>query len=155
MDSDECIELIVSNWNKVVHKKDTVYILGDFTMERHQRIPEFLKRLNGNIKIIGGNHDDEKCVKILNELGIPVLGCLKYKGFICTHIPIHPDEVEFFRGNIHGHIHKDMCGNIRDLGVGYFNVNTELHNYTPVLFSEIEKTIMENKLKYYASFCTV
>ena len=104
----------------------------------------FLKRLNGNIKIIGGNHDDQRCVKVFNQLGILVLGCLEYKGFICTHIPIHPDEVKFFRGNIHGHIHKDMQGNIRDLGVGYFNVNTELHNYTPILFEDIERRFQSN-----------
>lgn len=55
-----------------------------------------------------------------------------------------PDENDFCRGNIHGHIHRKgvIDGweyNPQSLGERYFNVNTEFHNYTPVLFDEIEQ----------------
>ena len=144
----ESNELIVANWNSVVNKRDIVYVLGDLTMEKHQPITELLKKLKGDIRVIGGNHDDIRCCREYMQLGIPVMGVLQYKGFFCTHIPIHPRELDFCRGNIHGHLH--IGGVIDDygeyspyaLGDGYYNVNTELHNYTPVLFSTIEDYFM-------------
>lgn len=57
--AEEMDERMVANWNAVVGKRDTAYILGDFayrcTMEYAVGI---LKRLNGNKHIILGNHDE-------------------------------------------------------------------------------------------------
>ena len=39
MSAKESEELIIENWNKVVTKRDLVYILGDFTFEKASRIP--------------------------------------------------------------------------------------------------------------------
>ena len=141
--------LIIKNWNDTVTKRDTVIVLGDITMEKSTSIPEYIKALNGNIKIVGGNHDTKRCVEAYNKLGISVLGCLMYKGFICTHIPVHPSILKDCRGNIHGHIH--LQGTIDGYGVykpeplegRYYNVNTEFHNYTPVLFNKIEKYFID------------
>lgn len=136
---------IISNWNNLITKRDIVYVLGDITMENPQLLPLYLKQLKGEIRVVGGNHDDLKCCKVLQELGIPVMGTLNYKGFLCTHVPVHPTQIEQFRGNIHGHIH--LSGNIEGLGDynppelegRYYNVNTEFHHYTPVLFDDIVK----------------
>ena len=143
MSVEENDALIIGNWNSTVNKRDTVYVLGDVVMEKPEKAIEYLPKLNGSIRIVGGNHDTRHCCKAYAELGIPVMGVLQYKGFLCTHIPVHPTQIEHFRGNIHGHIH--LSGDIE--GVGhyvapqiegrYYNVNTELHNYTPVLFDEI------------------
>lgn len=150
MTADESFEVISRNWNNVVSKRDVVYILGDITMEKHQNISEYLSKLNGQKVIIGGNHDVKRCCIEYQKLGIPVMGVLQYKGFLCTHIPVHPTQLVGFYGNIHGHIH--LSGIIDGFGKylpakldgPYYNVNTEFHNYTPVLFSEIEKYFIEN-----------
>ena len=121
-------------------------------MEKPQHL-DILKKLKGTIYVVGGNHDNKKVCKKLQELGITVLGCLQYKGFICTHIPIHPSQLELFRGNIHGHIH--ISGNIEGFGFyriqllegRYFNVNTELHGYKPVLFDDIVRHFAEKELE--------
>lgn len=144
MSAAESTELIVKKWNSVVHKRDVVYVLGDLTMEKHSPIESLIKRLNGRIVVVGGNHDTSRCCKEYARLGITVMGVLEYKGFICTHIPIHPNELEFCRGNIHGHIHKQGViegfeYNPKQLGNDYYNVNVEFHDYTPVPFTEIEK----------------
>ena len=52
--------------------------------------------------------------------------------------------------NIHGHIHRKgvIDGweyNPQGLGERYFNVNTEFHDYTPVLFDEIEQYFINLK----------
>ena len=38
MTADECTELLITNWNKQVSKKDKVWILGDVTMEKPKLI---------------------------------------------------------------------------------------------------------------------
>lgn len=144
MSSDESDSIIINRWNKTVNKKDTVYILGDITMEKHQ-YANYLNQLNGHKVIIGGNHDVKRCCKEYQNLGITVMGVLEYKGFLCTHIPVHPTQLYGFKGNIHGHIH--LSGIVQDVGVynppkldgPYYNVNTEFHNYTPILFDDILK----------------
>lgn len=137
--------IIITNWNKVVDKRDIVYILGDVTMEKYQDIPKYMEALKGNKCIIGGNHDTKRCVKEYMRLGIQVMGVLQYKGFLCTHIPIHPSQLINCRGNIHGHIHLQKSTNNNSVSMPnplegrYYNVNTELHKYTPVLFDDIVK----------------
>lgn len=135
MDAEESDELIIKNWNKTITKNDKVYILGDITVGNHKAIADYLKQLKGNIAIVGGNHDNLKCCKEIIKLGIPIMGVLEYKGFICTHVPIHPFELERYKGNIHGHLH---LGNYV-LPDKYYNVNTEFYNYTPVSFEDIVK----------------
>lgn len=151
MSVDESDALVIENWNKVITKHDTVYILGDVVMEKPQKAMEYLPRLNGSIRIVGGNHDTLRCCRAYSMMGIPVIGVLQYKGFLCTHIPVHPTQIEHFRGNIHGHIH--LSGDIEGLGRynaplvegRYYNVNTEFHDYTPVLFDDIVSWFEKNK----------
>ena len=156
MTVEESDKLIINNWNKVVTKRDLVYVLGDITMENQNDIPKYISQLNGRIVLIGGNHDTKQCCDVYRKLGITVMGCLKYKGFICTHIPVHPYELEqedrqLLRGNIHGHIHRS--GVIdgaeytpkTDYGPLYYNVNIELHNYTPIAFDDLVLDFQKRK----------
>lgn len=149
MSSDVSDYIITKNWNNTISKRDTVYVLGDITMEKPTDIQKYISNLNGNICIIGGNHDTKRCCKEYMKLGIPVMGALEYKGFICTHIPIHESEVVNYRGNIHGHIHLHKTADGHDvykpeeLGKKYYNVNIELHSYFPVPFEEIEKEFIK------------
>ena len=134
MSVDEMDKLIITNWNKVINKKDIVYHLGDIVMEKPSLIKQYLEQLNGNIRVVGGNHDLLGCTNILKEMNIPIVGCFNYKGFIVTHIPVHPMEVNgFFRGNIHGHVH-----NVKTIyGKDYLNVACEFINYTPIEFTQL------------------
>ena len=144
MTVEENNKLIIDNWNKVVHKKDVVYILGDITMENHRDIAEFIKQLKGIIYVIGGNHDTRRCCTQLALSGIPVMGCIDYHHFILSHMPVDMSNLCGKLGNIHGHIH--LSGVIKDVGVydppqldgPYYNVNTEFHQYTPVDFEDIK-----------------
>ena len=151
MTSEESDQLIINNWNKVVTKRDLVYVLGDITMENQNDIPKYIKQLNGRIILIGGNHDTKQCCDVYKKLGITVMGVLKYKGYICTHIPIHPrelviDGVQQWRGNIHGHVHQFEKGKAKyDYGPLYYNVNIELHNYTPIAFDDLVINFQKKK----------
>lgn len=50
-------DTIVKNWNSVVNKEDTVYILGDYCWNTDEEWERTLKLLNGNKVLILGNHD--------------------------------------------------------------------------------------------------
>ena len=50
------IELI-KLWNSVIKKKDTVYIIGDFSFASPERTRKILEKINGKKHLIVGNHD--------------------------------------------------------------------------------------------------
>jgi calcineurin-like phosphoesterase family protein len=136
--AEESDELIIKNWNKVITKRDMVYILGDIAMENHRHY-HLLDGLSGAKVIVGGNHDLKADMKYLLPHVDSVVGCVDYKGFCLTHIPIHPSEViNHYRGNIHGHMHQNRIMINGEPNPRYFNVCLELNNYTPVLFTDIE-----------------
>lgn len=60
-DVQEQTESLVTLWNAKVGPHDTVYHLGDFAFLPSSDIKALLKRLNGSINLILGNHD--KAVK--------------------------------------------------------------------------------------------
>lgn len=146
MSAEENAELIISNWNKTVRKRDTVFILGDVVMEKAAAIRTYFGRLYGQIYVVPGNHDKIGVCKELALMGATIIGNIKYKGFLLSHVPLIESELMRVRGNIHGHIHmpmissdtpySDMAAKILN-PAKYFNVNCEFHNYTPVLFDEI------------------
>ena len=128
---EEHDNLIISNWNKTVTKRDVVYVLGDITMETPK--PYYLlDKLNGIKKIVGGNHDLPQHITELLKHVHSFCGMYKYKGFMLTHCPIHESEIHRFRKNIHGHVHELSLPDSR-----YINVSCEAVNYTPILISEL------------------
>ncbi len=120
---------IRSQWNKVVTKKDTVWILGDITMEKSIHYP-LLNELNGIKKVVLGNHDRPTHVPELLKYVNSVCGMASHKGFILTHAPIHESELGRFGRNIHGHVHENSLEDKR-----YINVSCEAVNFTPQLIS--------------------
>lgn len=70
-DMNECI---VRDWNARVQPGDTVYHLGDLSFAGYERTAAIVKRLNGHIHIVPGNHDEEKLLFRLHldlSLGAP------------------------------------------------------------------------------------
>lgn len=135
-DENEMNEHIVSEWNKVVNKRDTVWILGDITMEKSNY--EILDRLNGIKKVILGNHDQPQHVPKLLQFVNKVCACLYIKdktfgNIILSHIPVHSQELEYrWKLNIHGHVHENTLDDKR-----YINISAEVIDYKPKLLSEL------------------
>lgn len=50
-------EDIVASWNSVVSAGDVVWHLGDLTLKHTTEIADILRRLNGRIRLVLGNHD--------------------------------------------------------------------------------------------------
>ena len=137
-------EYLIKNWNSIVKKRDITYILGDVTFESKDHYPK-LNLLNGRKIVVLGNHDKYKDIPELLKYVDGVAGAIKYKGFMLTHVPIHPNEVHLYRGNIHAHIHHEnrlqellALNNYKKEGsieketlVRYHNVDAKLIDFKP------------------------
>jgi len=147
---EEYHKKLIKNWNNVVNKKDITYILGDVTLEKSIYYP-ILDELKGNKYLVMGNHDmgkhNEEQLKYFKK----IMGCVDYKGYLLTHCPIHPNEVVFYRGNIHAHLHEN---NLEEVVVSsgyddegskpvktlhkYFNVDAHRVNCTPISINNLK-----------------
>lgn len=135
--AEEMNEHIVREWNKVVKKKDIVWILGDLTMEKGDY--SFLGRLNGQKKVVLGNHDLPQHVPRMLPYVFSVSGMVKKKfgdtKCFLTHCPIHPVELDHRVSlNLHGHVHSNTLPDKR-----YWNVSAEVIGYAPKTFEELRK----------------
>lgn len=60
---EEMDEALIANWNALVKPGDDVWHLGDFNFRGPTLTPDYVKRLNGRIHLIRGNHDDGYAAK--------------------------------------------------------------------------------------------
>lgn len=139
---EEHDETLVMNWNNKVPKKSKVLLYGDVCVggPLTDRIRDILKSLNGEITVIGGNHDSFAKSREYISIFKNFVGCMELFGnSIHTHIPVHPSEFERFKFNIHGHKHSKkvidpVTGNVDQR---YFCVSCEQVNYTPIAMDDI------------------
>lgn len=142
---DEMNEKIIENWNNVVAAKDTVYVLGDLGMGTLDKLPALVKRLNGKIILVRGNHDTPKRIALYQSLGIEVkdIDYLAYKGrfFIMCHFP--NDSEEFIRMITHdnsevvwlyGHVHSNAPKGYHD---GTYHVGMDTNDLTPISLEQV------------------
>jgi calcineurin-like phosphoesterase family protein len=93
---------LVRRWNGVVGPKDMVWHLGDFCFGK--RNLEIAAQLNGNKKLVMGNHDmyaTEDYLRYFTRLS----GAIEYKGLILTHVPVQEGQLARWYMNVHGHLH--------------------------------------------------
>lgn len=112
---------LINNWNSVVGDTDTVYFLGDFSFGRPSL---WIKKLNGNIIFIRGNHD---------RFGYTYAE-IEHDGFrfLLTH---NPRRVEYDGWVIHGHVHDKRP--LVDRNRKRINVSCEVTNYRPISIEDI------------------
>ena len=127
-------EYLIYKWNLVVKPEDKVYHLGDVGFRNFTVLNQILSRLNGSKILIKGNHDNMKLSQYAQHFK-DIRGSHVLDKFILTHIPIHPDSLSRWVGNIHGHMHSNSLPDSR-----YINVSVEqLNDYTPIDFEEIKR----------------
>lgn len=132
-------EFMVMQHNRVVSVNDRVYFLGDVTF--HKRELPILSRMNGRKVLIKGNHDTLD-LKDYVEYFDDIRAVHQFKGFIMSHIPIHPDSLGRWGHNIHGHLHNDMVKTRYDtVDHRYFNVSVERINFTPISLEDLKKAL--------------
>lgn len=156
---EEMNEAIVERWNEVVKPNDTVYNLGDFAMNDVDAAIPYIKRLNGNIIWIAGNHDSSmKIDKILGACWERELSYIGYAdmlkihkfNFYLSHYPTltsNMDDTGLQHRviSLHGHTHQKTNFLYPDNPFMY-HVGVDSHNCYPV---NIEEVITDIKNRYY------
>lgn len=123
--AEEMNEEMIKQWNRIVLPEDTVYHLGDISINiKYDFLVSVLSRLNGEVVLIQGNHDDTKNVKKLLRDGLikewhPVGVKLKRskQSMWLSHYPMSIGR----RPNmwsVHGHIHSQPSNEINQINVG-------------------------------------
>lgn len=125
----DCV--IFQRWNLAVRSHDIVYVLGD--IGRRGRIG-CLSDLRGEKHLVAGNCDDLRAIA-RTDIFASVSICRKLKGFLLTHIPVHPNQIGRSLINVHGHLHAMRVGE-----TGYCCVSVEQTNYTPVTLESLAIT---------------
>lgn len=150
---EEMNETIIQNWNEIVTADDTVYVLGDMAMGMIEDAIPLIKRLNGKIILIRGNHDTKKRLEAFKEIGIEVYDIfyLPYKGkyFIMCHFPIASKEfIDMVRYdnsevvNLYGHLHHNAPKGYVD---GTYHVGLDTNNLKPISIDKIWEECEERK----------
>lgn len=150
-------EVIIENWNSIVQPRDIVYHLGDTIMGRDREYGlECMRRLNGFIYLVGGNHDTfNKQKELINECGVIYLGhaakikISKRLSFFLCHYPVLTAPVDA-AGNIHSTLYS-LCGHTHtknkfidwDKG-GIYHVELDAHSCYPVAIEDIRKDIFNH-----------
>lgn len=153
---------IIKRWNEVVGPNDIVYLLGDIMLNDNENGIGCLSCLNGNIKIILGNHDTDNRIKIYKELElhsngrIEVLGfadIIKYKKyrFYLSHHPTFTsnlddrDSIRSHLINLFGHTHQKTKF-YQEIPFMY-HVGLDAHNCYPVSLDQIIEDIKNEAQK--------
>lgn len=134
---EEMNELMVERWNSVVRDGDKIYHLGDVTFDYGEDFRLLMSRLRGGKRLILGNHDMIKGTNLISffkKVGLWRL--FKDENFVCSHIPLRPDQMRKVAFNVHGHIHERTMTEPQ-----YVNVCVEQTDYTPVSLDQIKDKI--------------
>lgn len=132
---EEMDETMVARWNSVVRPEDKVYHLGDVAMSV-KKLP-IVARLSGRKTLILGNHDIYATKEYLLYFK-NVRATRVFDGFICSHVPVHPDTLARFRVNVHGHTHERHLDDPR-----YINLCVEQTDYYPLELSTLQRWVKD------------
>jgi calcineurin-like phosphoesterase family protein len=135
----EMHEVMILNWNSRVKPNDYVYHLGDVTFRYDGAFNALMYALNGQKRLIVGNHDKIKNHGLLQHFEkVELWKGFKEGNFTASHLPLRLDGLRDGAFNVHGHTHQRCLADPH-----YINVSVEVRDYSPVHMDEILKEIKE------------
>lgn len=135
-------EEMIGWYNEIVDDLDRVYILGDVAFSA-ANIRDTVGRLKGRKVLVPGNHEPPKMRKYFDVFD-DVRGYVVKKGFVMSHMPIHPQSLSRWQLNIHGHLHNNTVklalehgDKLEEEDTRYYCACVERTNFRPKLLDEI------------------
>jgi calcineurin-like phosphoesterase family protein len=149
VDAEEMNETLITNWNNKVGPNDTIFHLGDFGFGKPDKLESILKKLNGNIYLIKGNHDHtitsglhKYFAGVYDMLIIQVPDKDRPDGWQYIHMMHYPmmswDRMSYGAWQLHGHKHSIRP---RINSEFRFDVGVDAWNYSPVSYNEIKQLL--------------
>ena len=144
-------ESLISRWNAKVAPNDVVYHVGDISFRSGNPPLSYLERLNGQIHLVIGNHDNREKLEATGRLrSISDIKEISWKGqhIVMCHYPMR-EWPGAWRGAWHlfGHVH----GNLDGQALGYsLDVGVDSHHFAPLAAEEVA-AIMATRDKHFGS----
>ena len=136
--------IIKAHWNALVTPKDTVYVLGDFSMSSDKnQLEDWFNALNGQKILIVGNHDSRACLK-LPWKEVHDVKLIQYKGYrIWLSHYAHRTWPHAFHGSLHlfGHSHGMLDDYRRSMDVG-----VDSHGFKPLSGDQVIEMLSEKEI---------
>ena len=142
---DEMNRVTVEKWNNVVKPEDTVYHLGDFTLEDIHHFTKWVSQLHGTIKILPGSHDRPWLKDFVGSERVQVIAplvSLEFPEIRTDKVPqvivlCHYSMQVWDRSNqgswhVFGHSH----GKLKGIGLS-FDVGVDCTDYKPLSLEEV------------------
>lgn len=152
-------ETIIQNHNEWVEPDDDVYCLGDCILSDNMKGMECVRRMNGKLHIILGNHDTEarrslymtSCPNVVEVVEAKRIKINGYHFFLC-HYPVICSRLDDDKAletkciSLCGHSHtKDPFADI-DKGLIY-HCEVDAHELRPVSFQHVIVDILRRSLE--------
>jgi calcineurin-like phosphoesterase family protein len=138
-DVNEMNEYLVDVWNSIVGKRDRIICLGDIVWGNN---PSIIHRLNGEIILLRGNHDNMPEAKYIHAGISRILpGPVKSRAYkvVLSHEPLVQPVSYPHCLNIHGHTHSygERLKGPMDISIHHYSVSVEMHGFKPVTLKQI------------------
>ena len=134
---------MIAKWNNRVARGDTVYHLGDFAFCDHT---PYLRRLNGQKRLVVGNHDHSNRVK--KAVGWSTVDSLLHVKVEDTPIVLCHYGMRVWNGShygalhFYGHSHGSLPGDAQSCDVG-----VDCWDFRPVSLEEIRTRLVEQAVR--------
>lgn len=137
-------KVLIRNFNSMVHKNDTVYLLGDVTHRVSlDEANELISKLNGHKILICGNHDKKYDESLFED----IYDFLELKGYCSTSISLMhyamPEWSKSRHGSIHLHGHQrngfEYNMQMKEQGIKRYDVGVDGNVYFSVNLNQILK----------------
>lgn len=143
---EEMDEAMIARWNAMVGDGDIVYHLGDFCYRNARGAENYIRRLNGEIHLIAGNHDAQT-LRQDSGLFASVRDILEIRvgdrRIVLCHYPMREWHNSWsgswhFFGHVHGRLNAHPLGYSLDVGV-------DSHDFRLWTLAEIEEALAERR----------
>lgn len=142
-------EHVISEWNRRVGKNDDVFHLGDVSFYNKEYTAKILKRLNGNIFLIRGNHDKNIKGELLHYFGwVKDLYEIRTKRFgtpivLCHYCMRIWNRSHYGALHFHGHSHGSLAPDPNSRAI---DVGLDCWDLQPITFEVLQSVL--NKRDY-------
>lgn len=153
---DEMNEEMIKRWNSVVTKSDFVYHLGDVAFEKDEaKLIWLISRLNGEIHLIEGNHDNKMTTKVKHQFStisqfkeIKVADPDGFNGFqhitLCHYALKVWNRSHFGTYSLFGHSHGSLKDDPSALSL---DVGVDCWDFYPVEYAQIKERMKKKTFK--------
>lgn len=114
-DVDAMDEVLIKRWNEVIHPGGLVYCLGDLSFRPPEDTEKILARLNGQINLIAGNHDDDNLhlkglhtVRDIRYIRTTLQDGTRQKIMLCHYPMVTWRSSHYGAWMLHGHCHGQL-----------------------------------------------